>query len=195
MAVASWSVSRSNWCAGSAWPTWASMKGLEKILIFYWVCARPVFNDRDENCIVPPESGVGLFGDFSSPVSWHWPSQAGWAVWSPVVGTYPLVIRFKKRYCQPRLPLQKHCSCPPLDAAEVCQPKQPHNIKRLEVINFLPTSESNSPLGGDWLTAQPLSLPDCPWHTDGDQIRQQKIDCWPTSWGVPVLRSTPLCSN
>lgn len=30
MAMARWSVSRSNWCAGSARPTWASMKGLEK---------------------------------------------------------------------------------------------------------------------------------------------------------------------
>ncbi|KAI3366681.1 hypothetical protein L3Q82_009355, partial [Scortum barcoo] len=41
---------------------------------------------------------------------------------------------FKKRDHHPSLPLQRHCPQPPCNVAEVCQPRQPHNIQRLEVL-------------------------------------------------------------
>ncbi|KAI3373197.1 hypothetical protein L3Q82_006513 [Scortum barcoo] len=39
--------------------------------------AGPVFHDRDENRIVPPESEGRLSAKFSSPVPWRRPSQGG----------------------------------------------------------------------------------------------------------------------
>ncbi|KAI3356337.1 hypothetical protein L3Q82_017563 [Scortum barcoo] len=39
--------------------------------------AGPVFHDRDENRIVPPESKGRLSAEFSSPVPWFRPSRGG----------------------------------------------------------------------------------------------------------------------
>ncbi|KAI3353734.1 hypothetical protein L3Q82_004966 [Scortum barcoo] len=39
--------------------------------------AGPVFHDRDENRIVPPESEGRLSAEFSSPVPWRRPSRGG----------------------------------------------------------------------------------------------------------------------
>ena len=45
----------------------------------------------------------------------------------PIVGTHP-----------PGLPVQRHCPRLPCNVAETCQPRQPHNIQRLEVLRADP---------------------------------------------------------
>ncbi len=52
----------------------------------------------------------------------------------PVVGTHPPVPLLEERDHHPDLPSQRYCLRPPRDVAETCQPRQPHNIKRLEVL-------------------------------------------------------------
>ncbi|KAI3366308.1 hypothetical protein L3Q82_000424 [Scortum barcoo] len=52
-----------------------------------------------------------------------------------VVGTHSPVPLFKpQRDHHPSLPLQRYCPQPPCNVAEACQPRQPHNIQRLEVL-------------------------------------------------------------
>ncbi len=52
----------------------------------------------------------------------------------PVVGTHPPVPLLEERDHHPDLPSQRYCPRPPRDVAETCQPRQPHNIQRLEVL-------------------------------------------------------------
>ncbi|KAI3371831.1 hypothetical protein L3Q82_006713 [Scortum barcoo] len=94
--------------------------------------AGPVFHDRDENRIVPPESE----GRLSFPLQYPGVDLPGEAEKCdpPVVGTHSPVPLFKKRDHHPGLPLQRHCPQPPCNVAEACQPRQPHNIQRLEVL-------------------------------------------------------------
>ncbi|KAI3367782.1 hypothetical protein L3Q82_026215 [Scortum barcoo] len=98
--------------------------------------AGPVFHDQDENRIVPPESeGRPLSAEFSSPVPWRGdlPGEAEKCD-PPVVGTHSPVPLFKKRDHHPSLPHQRHCPQPPCNVAKACQPRQPHNIQRFEVL-------------------------------------------------------------
>ncbi|KAI3364750.1 hypothetical protein L3Q82_000962 [Scortum barcoo] len=96
--------------------------------------AGPVFHDQDENRIVPPESEGRLSAEFSSPVPWLRPSLGRLrsvipCSWNTLSG--PL---FKKRDHHPSLPHQRHCPQPPCNVAKACQPRQPHNIQRFEVL-------------------------------------------------------------
>ena len=50
----------------------------------------------------------------------------------PTVGTHPPVPLLKKRDHHFSLPIQRHCPRCPRDAAESCQPWQPHNIQGLK---------------------------------------------------------------
>ncbi|CAM4331811.1 unnamed protein product [Leuciscus chuanchicus] len=52
----------------------------------------------------------------------------------PVVGTHPPIPLLKKWDHHPGLPVQRYCPRPPRDVADACQPRQPHNIQRLEVL-------------------------------------------------------------
>ncbi|KAI3370454.1 hypothetical protein L3Q82_025218 [Scortum barcoo] len=62
------------------------------------------------------------------------------------------------------------------------------------VCQVCPTSSSasgsNSPPGGDRLTAQPLSLPECPRHTAGDQMKRQQSRSSTSDLGCPGATCT-----
>ncbi|KAI3351224.1 hypothetical protein L3Q82_005778 [Scortum barcoo] len=65
---------------------------------------------------------------------------------------------------------------------------------RLGLPGLYPTSSSasgaNSPPGGDRLTAQPLSLPECPRHTAGDQMKPQQSRSSTSGLGCPGATCT-----
>ncbi|KAI3363819.1 hypothetical protein L3Q82_001420 [Scortum barcoo] len=97
--------------------------------------AGPVFHDQDENRIVPPESEGRLYRP-NSPLQYPGVDLPGEAEKCdpPVVGTHSPVPLFKKRDHHPSLPHQRHCPQPPCNVAKACQPRQPHNIQRFEVL-------------------------------------------------------------
>ncbi|KAI3356940.1 hypothetical protein L3Q82_003579 [Scortum barcoo] len=97
--------------------------------------AGPVFHDQDENRIVPLNPRVDYRPN--SPLQYpgvDLPPGEAEKCDPPVVGTHSPVPLFKKRDHHPGLPLQRHCPQPPCNVAEACQPRQPHNIQRLEVL-------------------------------------------------------------
>ncbi|KAI9999763.1 hypothetical protein NQD34_011606 [Periophthalmus magnuspinnatus] len=53
---------------------------------------------------------------------------------SAVIGTHPPVPLLIQRDHHPGLPFHRYCPRPPRDVAETCQPRQTHNIQRLEVL-------------------------------------------------------------
>ncbi|KAI3368138.1 hypothetical protein L3Q82_007870 [Scortum barcoo] len=98
--------------------------------------AGPVFHDQDENRIVPPESEGSTIGRPNSTLQYPGVDLPGEAEKCdpPVVGTHSPVPLFKKRDHHPSLPHQRHCPQPPCNVAKACQPRQPHNIQRFEVL-------------------------------------------------------------
>ncbi len=91
--------------------------------------AGPVFHDREENRTVLPESKVLHWPN--SPLQYpgiEFPGEAEECD-PPVIGTHTPVPLLIKRDQHPGLPGQRHCPWPPRDAAEACQPRQPHHIQ------------------------------------------------------------------
>ncbi|MEQ2317134.1 hypothetical protein AMECASPLE_039664, partial [Ameca splendens] len=52
----------------------------------------------------------------------------------PIVGTHPPVPLLVKGEHHTGLPVQRHCPRLPCNVEERCQPRQPHNIQRLQVL-------------------------------------------------------------
>lgn len=141
-----------------------------------------------------------------------------------IVGTHSLVPLLEQRVHQLSLPVNRHWPKLPLNAAKVCQPTQPHNTQRLEVLrvnlihlfqlrsfqstsvtSFWVMTESNSsasssstegvPVGLD--TVSPLEINSFSLYLSPhlSSLKCQMKMTLPLSWSSGIACPDAMCTN